>query len=188
MIFVLSKELSWTISRILVRKFKSSRKPIMYVYRTRDISGLFYRQYWVIFTIENSIFFPNQQEIVSNWNLQIKIWIKNSKIIKGFLLCLNDGRCHHRQLFFLFFKSMKNFNQVSLIHFPIFNKTLLKFPLPWVWVMFPKILEKISTDISYVYQVMFWPCIASDLTGDSDLMFLLESMLTIYFFYPCQYF
>jgi hypothetical protein len=26
--------------------------------------------------------------------------------------------------------------------FPIFNKKLLKFPIPWVWVMFPKSWKK----------------------------------------------
>jgi hypothetical protein len=42
------------------------------------------------------------------------------------------------------------FNQCkfSVMHFiPIFNKILLKFPIPWGWVMFPKSWEKILASV-----------------------------------------
>ena len=51
-----------------------------------DFLGLFYTKYWVIFPIENSIFFPKQQENIHNSKLQTKHkWIKKFNIneIKG---------------------------------------------------------------------------------------------------------
>jgi hypothetical protein len=36
-----------------------------------------------------------------------------------------------------------NHCKISVMQFsPIFNKTSLKFPMPWVWIMFPKSWKK----------------------------------------------
>jgi hypothetical protein len=41
-----------------------------------------------------------------------------------------------------------NHCKISVMHFfPILNKTPLKFPIPWVWVMFRKSLKKSLSDI-----------------------------------------
>ena len=41
------------------------------------------------------------------------------------------------------FCSLNHCKITVMYFFPIFNKTLLKFPISWVWVLFPKYWEKI---------------------------------------------
>ena len=48
---------------------------------------------------------------------------------------------------------IKSLQNINFVFFPIYNKTPLKFPIPWLWVMFPKYWKK-SLALPWIYIVV----------------------------------
>ena len=115
--------------------------------------GLLYSQYRVIFPVENSIFFPNPQEKIHNWKLQNKKkWIENSRIWNHELLHYYS---HIYSVLMIENAILDSYSLCSLNHckitvvnfFQIFNKTQLKIPITWIWVMFLKYFSFTSSQL-----------------------------------------
>ena len=104
--------------------------------------GLFYSRYWIIFPIKNTIFFPQKLwKLFSIENCKIqKIWNEISKVfkIKNFfaVTVFKWWKMSSKTLILCFSPVF------LLFFFPIFNKTPLKFSIPWVWVMFQEYWKK----------------------------------------------
>ena len=69
-------------------------------------------------------------------------FIKSSKSRAYSLIqCLNDGRCHPIQLFFVFIKSLQNFSPIC---FPNFLQNTTDIPNSMGMGHVPKMIEKIT--------------------------------------------